>query len=324
MFSKKPLPSFLDYLNIQSITPITGDGGHRTYYRLTSSNSSYVLMHDAEIKQQYKSEQKHTFSFLNVHNLLEKNNISIPSIKKIFKDESCLLLEDLGNFNLYNTKNNTLQLYKQSLNELIKIQNIKKDSSLPMFQKSLNMDFLIQELTQSLININNFYYPKNPLSILPKKLTAEIATLCNFLEQSSFCLVHRDYHSRNIMVKKEQIKIIDFQDARLGHPLYDLSSLLEDPYTKLSCNTKEDLKKYFQKQTAVLLLNNFDTHYYSISIHRLLKASASFIKLANKENNKIHNYLIDLPYAIKQSYHYIMKLKYPELQTFINSLYNHK
>ncbi len=334
MFSKKNLPLFLNYLNIESISPITGDGGHRTYYRVTTQDKSYVLMYDVEVKHRYKINQKHDFSFVNVHSLLEQNNISVPSINKIFKEESCILLEDLGNFNLYNIKNNTkntckdgfkditLKLYKQSIDELIKIQSIKKDSSLTVFKKSFDVDFLMKELTQSLIAINNFYFPKNKIASLSKTLTKEITEFCNFLSQSSFCLVHRDYHSRNIMFKNKQIKIIDFQDARLGHPLYDLSSLLEDPYAKLDLNTKNDLKKYFQKQSSSLLLNNFDIHYFGISIHRLLKAAASFINLSSNDNNKVHDYLIDLPYAVKQSYDYIMKLKYPELQIFIKKLCN--
>lgn len=322
--AKQPLPSFLKDLNIESIIPITGDGGHRKYYRLKSSNTTYVLMYDIEIKRQYNDTQEHNFAFVNVHKILEENNVSVPSIKKIVKEENCLLLEDLGDCNLYNTKKNTLQLYEKSLNELIKIQNIKKDLNLPTFQKSFDVDFLITELAQSLINIYNYYNPNNLLKSLPKELNREIATLCNFLETSSFCLVHRDYHSRNIMVIKEQVKIIDFQDARLGHPLYDLASLLEDPYTKLSQDIKIDFKKYFQKQASLLVLDDFETHYHSISIHRLLKASASFIKLAKQDSNKVHNYLIDLPYAIKQSYNYVMKLNYPKLQAFINTLCNHQ
>ncbi|MBE8162605.1 MAG: aminoglycoside phosphotransferase family protein [Bdellovibrionaceae bacterium] len=324
MLSKKPLPSFLNYLNLKGITPVAGDGGHRKYYRLTTPNSSYVLMHDPDIKAQYKISQKHTFSFVNMYNLFKENNISVPKIEKIFLEESCILLEDLGDCSLYSTKDNALQLYKQSLQELIKIQNIKKDINLPMFQSSFDLNFLIQEFTQSLLSINNFYHSKNLLTSLSKELVKEIHLFCTFLNQSSFCLVHRDYHSRNIMVKKQQIKIIDFQDARLGHPLYDLASLLEDPYAKLSCEKKEELKAYFKKQASSLFLNDFNTHYYSISIHRLLKASASFIKLANNENNKVHNYLIDLPHAVKQSYDYVMKLNYPNLQTFIADLYKHK
>lgn len=315
MHSLKPLPQFLSELNITKINPITGDGGHRKYYRVSDKNSTYILMQDPYIKE-YKHNTLHNFAFINVHTVLQNNNISVPLLIKAFPQEGCLLLEDLGDINLYQTKNKNTPLYQASLDELIKIQNIHIDLALPIFQKSFNSNFLIKELKDSLMSINNFLLKKNQLTILPSTLVKEITTFCKSLEKSSLRLVHRDFHSRNIMIKNTQIKIIDFQDARLGHPLYDLASLLEDPYTKLESQKKEQLKQYFIQKSQIKLAN-FDHHYYSISIHRLLKAAASFIKLAKTNNNTVHNYLIDLPYAIKQSYVYIKKIAYPEMQKFI-------
>lgn len=318
MLNSKPLPKFLSEFNISHICPIAGDGGHRKYYRLITPNANFVLMQDPNIKK-YKPNQDHDFLFVNVHTTLTKHHVSTPSIIKIFPDNECLILEDLGDTNLYNMTASQHELYQASIDELIKIQNISPKTELPLFKKSFDTTFLIQELTQSLISLSNFYFANTPLTTLSSQLTKEIFHFCKLLEKNTFCLVHRDFHSRNIMIKNNQVKIIDFQDARLGHSLYDLASLLEDPYTKLPLTEKSQLQKYYI-ENSTKKINDFAIHYHSISIHRLLKAAASFIKLSQGKNNKIYNYLTDLPYAIKQSHIYIKKLNYPALQNFITNL----
>lgn len=318
------LSKFLFRLKFKLVSSITGDGGHRSYYRLQGPKANYILMKDLEIKKHYKTNPKKDFLFIAIQKILKKNKVSVPSIIKLFKKESYLLIEDLGDCNIQSLKSGFLSAYKQSIDQLIKIQAIKTSSYSQTFKSSFDAAFLSKELSKSLININNFYLPKNKPSQLSQKLKTEINSLCVALGNSPFCLVHRDYHCRNIMLTKERVKIIDFQDAKPGHCLYDLASLLEDPYAELATKTKTILKNYFKKKSTFVAVNNFDWHYQAIALHRLLKAAASFIYLSKKSNNKVHNYQSKLPYAIKQSYAYAEKLARPELKLFIKQFVSKK
>jgi hypothetical protein len=69
------------------------------------------------------------------------------------------------------------------------------------------------------------------------------------LEQKLY-FTHRDYHSRNLMVQGDRLRILDFQDARLGPPQYDLASLLRDSYVQLPFEWEEELLDYYLQRTA--------------------------------------------------------------------------
>ncbi|MFW5736604.1 MAG: phosphotransferase, partial [Halanaerobium sp.] len=109
--------------------------------------------------------------------------------------------------------------------------------------------------------------------------------------------VHRDFHSRNIMIKDDKIYLIDFQDARMGNPFYDLSSLLRDSYFQLSNDALDELLGYYymglnhhsdRKYSFDEFLNYFDM----MSIQRNLKAIGSFAYMKNvKGNNAYLNYI---------------------------------
>ena len=58
--------------------------------------------------------------------------------------------------------------------------------------------------------------------------------ICSELQEEGYVFTHRDYHSRNLMVNQSRYVMIDFQDARMGAPQYDLASLLRDSYYQLS------------------------------------------------------------------------------------------
>jgi aminoglycoside/choline kinase family phosphotransferase len=83
------------------------------------------------------------------------------------------------------------------------------------------------------------------------KLRGHFWKLAAMLAAQPRVLTHRDYHSRNLMVHQSRLRVIDFQDARLGPCQYDLASLLYDSYVVLSDDVRGELLTYYLEQKAV-------------------------------------------------------------------------
>ena len=116
-----------------------------------------------------------------------------------------------------------------------------------------------------------------PIEALYKRLYG----MCSMLSNEPRVLVHRGYHSRNLMIKNNEQVVIDFQDARMGTPLYDLVSLLEDCYYQLDNSNKEKLihyyfNEYFKKVDPHKTLEQFMYIYDMMAIQRVFKAIGSF------------------------------------------------
>jgi len=112
-------------------------------------------------------------------------------------------------------------------------------------------------------------------------LYKKLYDMCYMISNEPRVLVHRDYHSRNLMIKNGEQIVIDFQDARMGTPLYDLVSLLEDCYYQLDSNNKEKLihyyyETYFQKIDSSKNFEQFMYLYDMMAIQRVFKAIGSF------------------------------------------------
>jgi N-acetylmuramate 1-kinase len=94
-------------------------------------------------------------------------------------------------------------------------------------------------------------------------------------------LTHRDYHSRNLMLRQDRLRVIDFQDARLGPCQYDLASLLYDSYVVLPADLREELLTYYLEQKAMIDGRPFDRESFLrvfdyTCLQRNLKALGTF------------------------------------------------
>jgi len=105
--------------------------------------------------------------------------------------------------------------------------------------------------------------------------------LCQILSNQRQYLNHRDYHSRNIMVKDGDLRFLDFQDARMGPCQYDLSSLLRDSYIVLDNKLVDDLIEYYISQKEMIEGESIDRNEFRrifdyMSVQRNLKAVGTF------------------------------------------------
>jgi aminoglycoside/choline kinase family phosphotransferase len=106
------------------------------------------------------------------------------------------------------------------------------------------------------------------------------------LASQKMVITHRDFHSRNIMVKGDEYTFIDFQDARWGIPQYDLVSLLEDCYYDLKEENRQKLKRYYYDHLDPAIhgqksYEEFELYYQDMLIQRVFKAVGSFCYIYN-------------------------------------------
>ena len=319
------------------IIPLKGDASNRFYYRLKfgkeNKPSSMILMQLAEPEAFKKSEEAVSsravvvdeLPFINILRHLGRSNVAIPKCHFYDSGRGFLFLEDLGDVTLEaETKTGgqeaARRFYYQAIDELLKIQGAVTRDRTPdciAFGRTFDAPLLMWEFDHFL---EYGIEARKSLKIKPtdrKKIQREFLKICNTLLVGPRFFVHRDYHSRNLMVHQDRIWMLDFQDALMGPSVYDLVSLLRDSYVVLPDSTVDELIHYYlQKRlrrvgSDVEIQNpsTFRRFFDFMSLQRNLKAAGRFVYI-HVEKGKNHL----LPY-IPQTLAYVrMNLdRYTEL-----------
>ena len=274
------------------ILPLAGDASNRKYYRIVHDQDSWVLM----LWEPYDPEN---YPFLSVLNHLAKNGVNVPRVIAESPAEGLVLLEDLGDLTLerkfWETQNSESQIffYKMAIDEIIKIhyQSTQNKSNCTAFKIEFNTEKLLWEMNYGLDNLI--------LGVLNYKLNDKLhasiqkifTDVCETLHHQPKVICHRDYHSRNLMIKLDKMYVIDFQDARMGSLQYDLVSLFKDSYVDMSDPMANQLKDYYLDQAKPYLPKDFSMqkfeHIYEIqSIQRCFKACGSFASFFHQRGDR--------------------------------------
>lgn len=269
---------------ISEIDKLTGDASTRRYYRVGTDKNSYVVcVADPIVEGKEKSP------FIQVHKALHENNVRVPHLPDMMLDKGYYLEEDLGDVTLLNrlshieSKEEEFDLYKQSIDLLLAIHSIEPDRYRGEIFTRLAFDE--EKLMSEMLFSIKFFIKRFLNCDLQLEDEAIIVSsyleICRKIETEYRVLTHRDYHSRNIMVKGEEMVVIDFQDARMGIPQYDLVSLLEDCYYQLAPENVEKLKLYYWesfsgKEHFDHSYEKFCYYYDLMAMQRVFKAIGSF------------------------------------------------
>lgn len=231
-------------LKIEKLTIdwLAGDGSDRCYFRVRSPQlpSSLVLMQlsgtDAE------NLKRGQYDWVEVSNILKAHKIAAPTCVAALGDYAALLIDDYGDTMLETAAlagsknssiNGTLPLFEASLEVVGQFLAIPATPGNVWTKRSFDRDRFIWELR---FFISKYLEPIGRYALSNREIEEfnnDINALSSYLASSSRFFVHRDFHSRNIMVHNNRVAIIDFQDARLGPPSYDLVSLVFDSYVPL-------------------------------------------------------------------------------------------
>ncbi|MBU1628074.1 phosphotransferase [bacterium] len=276
------------------LTPLAGDASTRNYYRISPKDSSEkfkVILMDLS-----NSPDDTGIYFLNIHSLFKTNNIPLPEILRYDRQFKWFLLEDLGDTNLYQKiiveKTIPKDIYYKLICTLLDIQSIKRPQ-IPENQSAFSRTFDADKFLYELMFFKT-HYLKGVLKAKIRKeddllLTLEFKKLSKFISLNPQVIAHRDYHSKNVMIKDDRFYIIDFQDARLGPPQYDLVSLLYDSYINLEEDFREELKSRFidnfKTKNPDFDKREFEQIFHLTALQRNLKAIGTFA-YQHKERNK--------------------------------------
>lgn len=291
----------LGYKNYE-LSIITADASFRKYYRLKVGEECFVIM-DAS------ADQESIYPFIDISVRLLKAKVEVPRIVSQNLQEGYLLLTDLGSRHLADmlSSMSVELLYMKAISEIVKIQTIDT-TGLELYDRA----FLLGEM-----NLMQEWYLKEYRHVSLSDIQESV--LDNSLEliasvvlsQPQNIFVHRDFHSRNIMLENGKLALIDYQDARSGALTYDLVSLLKDVYVEFDAQQMESLALEFKVLKGVEVSDEMFLRWFDFTgLQRHLKILGIFARLDIRDHKS--GYLKDIPLTLK----YIKRVcsKYDELK----------
>jgi aminoglycoside/choline kinase family phosphotransferase len=280
----------------ESIRPASSDASFRRYFRLDGTQGSTYIAMDAP------PPQEDVRPFIHVAEVFAQTGASVPQVLHQDVKRGFLLLSDLGSTTYLNQLNqdSAHKLYMDALDSLVLIQAQSKPGVFPEYDRAL--------LLRELMLFPDWYIGKHLGVTMSDTQTAELnkvfdALLANNLAQAQV-YVHRDYHSRNLMVLPQgNPGILDFQDAVYGPITYDLVSLLRDAYIQWDEEMVLDWAiRYWEraKRAGLPVNSDVDAFYRDfeyMGLQRHLKVLGIFARLYHRDGKDA--YLKDLPLVME-------------------------
>jgi aminoglycoside/choline kinase family phosphotransferase len=301
---------------LKEFKEIKGDASFRKFYRNKKNKSIIIYAR--------KEKNKNLLIYDAINKILIKNKVLAPKLISQKYKKNYIEIEDLGIKTVYQIlkkkKFNNYLIMKRVLKILQKIQLIK-DKKIKNFQ---NKSYKIKEYNEKILfNETKLFcdwyvpqkLPQKKIKIFNLKLKKEIKFLISKLNYKNDTFVHRDFHVSNLVYNKDDIGLIDNQDALIGNKAYDLASLIDDVRFRTSIQFKKKLFEYYLKINRNIKLNKFKNDFEILSVLRNLKIIGIFTRLAHRD--KKNRYLKLIPYAWEMI---ILRMKYNEVFKNLASL----
>jgi len=273
---------------------LAGDAGFRRYYRLASEPSLLAVYAPPETEKNHE--------FLSIGRLLRKGGVLTPAVAACDLPRGFFLLEDFGPELLLDEVNedNAEALYKQAMATLMALQQCDKDTQvLPPYDAvalSTEMALFPEWFVKKLLGVD-----------INERERILLQDLSSALIQSAMAqpqvVVHRDYHSRNLVYRENGPPgVIDFQDAVIGPMTYDLVSLLRDCYIQWPDEKVQSWAKMFRSWSIYTGVcpesaeDQFMQWFDLMGLQRHIKVLGIFARLSLRDGK--HRYLNDLPMVI--------------------------
>jgi hypothetical protein len=297
-----------------TLAPASADASFRRYFRATFADGSTKIVMDAP------PQHEDCEPFLHAGKLFEQAGVHVPHVYAQDLEQGFLLLSDLGNTTYLQalTAGNAPQLYGAATDALINIQLASRPDELPLYDEAL--------LRRELDLFPVWYIGRHLGVVLNAKQQAKLEEvftriLANNLAQPRV-YVHRDYHSRNLMLTEPNPGIIDFQDAVYGPITYDLASLFKDAYVRWEEPDIMDwLIRYWEKARKAGLpvradFGEFYRDYEMMGVQRHIKVLGIFARLSHRDGKD--GYLKDMPLVM--DYLHRACARYIDLKPLLNIL----
>ncbi|MEW5767079.1 MAG: phosphotransferase [bacterium] len=266
-------------------------------------------------------------TFLNVQDYLYRCQVPVPKLYGYHLEKGLIFMEDLGDDTLElevknisgSSPSSLIKYYHQAIDCLLDMQlktTLNRDPGCLAFSLAFDVDKFMFEFDFFIQNVILKHKAKKIRPKDEKEIKKQFLSIASRLSEEPRYFTHRDYHSRNLLIFQDKIRMVDFQDARMGLCQYDLASLLRDSYVVLDNNLRADLINYYLDGKEGLEGRPVDRDKFKeifdyTCLQRNLKAAGSFTYLTYEKNKP--NFLQYLP----DTFTYVKEnlFQHPELTT---------
>ena len=293
VFKVDKITAFLNknFNNKYSLSELKQDASLRQYYRILTEQHSYILMDSSR-------DQKALLDFVKITNLLQKHELSVPTIILADPEHNFLVLEDFGtvSFNDYlkQQPNDTDKLYYLALDNINEVVKIKiTDLDLKHHNKT--------ELLDGVKLFSKYYLKENP-----DILTNMFAQVLAKLDDNHRYLALRDFHADNLMILKHRadlykIGLLDYQDASKSFLSYDLISLIQDARRQVKLLDQKKYLSYFIDKAKIKNLSKFYQEYEILSFQRNARILGLFTKFTREGSTNYNKYISNVREYLEQN-----------------------
>ncbi len=260
------------------LSPVLKGGSDRTFYRFrTGSGESYIVMW-------YDPGRAENKLYASISGFLREIGIRVPRIIAADPSKQTILMEDLGETDLWSLREDPWErrreLYQASLTEIRKLHafDLKEFGAkgiplMPGFDQALyqwERDYFREQFVKGVCGI--------ALDLEEGKiLERELSLLAARIEGEGAHLIHRDFQSQNILIRKDRPAFIDFQGMRQGSLFYDLASLLYDPYVPFREEERMELLRHYYNETqSGHGFDRFSRAFREAACQRLMQALGAY------------------------------------------------
>jgi N-acetylmuramate 1-kinase len=289
------------HIDSTGIQPASADASFRRYFRVIDKGKPWIVMDAPPDKESLEP-------FVSLSGYLCGLGLQAPAVRAMNREAGFLLLSDLGKTpyldRLRADEVSAGQLYSPAIRSILVMQKNQPDFDLPRYDHQL--------LMQEMLLFRDWYLKKHLHTDDGGELDAIFQLLAEAALEQPVAFVHRDYHSRNLMVLDDGPGILDFQDAVMGPISYDLVSLLRDCYIRWP---DEQVRAWVDGYYQQLDTPEFDRKtlqywFDMMGVQRHLKAVGIFARLNYRDGKP--GYLGDIPRVM--GYLRAMVARYPKLE----------
>lgn len=312
-----------------ALTPLKGDGSDRKWYRAACGGASIIVVEHGPPPNKKVSEGD-AFTAIGRH--LKASGAPVPEIYAYDLPSGIVLLEDCGDIHLQDV------IKKENNNEHITIHYRAVIDRLITMQFKAREDFDVRNCLETpyydpdvILNREARYFVEAFLKghlgfkIDFQELAGEFAFIAKrALSQYITGFLHRDFQSRNILVRDGSYYFIDFQSGRLGPLQYDLASLLIDPYVELPDNIQNDLLGYYIERLSDWIVIDPDLFlevYDYNALNRNLQVLGAFAYLSGvKQKHEFSSYIPAACKSLRVRLGHIGSKNCPRLNEVMNTI----